>query len=191
MLRARSTSVRHSWATFAGVAAVVLPAGCTANGAGDTAASSTSTSSADTSSPSTSASTAAAATTAATSTTSTPRTTTRTVRLTEFQTPSHNIGCYLDASSARCDISQKSWTPPPKPADCELDWGGGLSVDPRSSGVVCAGDTVLDASAPVLAYGEASEAGDFVCVSDQTGMTCTHRPSGHGFQLSRQSYKLF
>ncbi len=193
MLRARTTSVRHCRATAAGLAAVVLLAGCNSSdgGAGDTAASSTSTTPADTSS-ATAASTGAVATTAATSTpTSTPGTTTRTVHLTQFQSPSHNIGCYLDGAGARCDISQKSWTPPPKPADCELDWGGGLSVDTKRSRVVCAGDTVLDPSAPVLAYGEASEAGAFVCVSDQTGMTCTHRPSGYGFQLSRQSYKLF
>jgi hypothetical protein len=115
----------------------------------------------------------------------------RTVSLTRFQTPTHNIACALDADGVRCDIADKTWAPPPKPADCELDWGAGLFLTAKARGVVCAGDTVLDSSVLVLAYGDASRAGDFVCTSEQTGMTCVHQPTAHGFLLSRQRYQLF
>src|SRR6476659_7020501 len=48
--------------------------------------------------------------------------------LTGFTSPSGNIGCQLDETSARCDIAQHSWQAPPKPPDCTLDSGNALSV---------------------------------------------------------------
>src|SRR5690349_1137618 len=35
-----------------------------------------------------------------------------------FRLPSGNIGCFVDATGARCDIAQHDWTGPPKPASC-------------------------------------------------------------------------
>lgn len=37
---------------------------------------------------------------------------------TGFTSPSGNIGCMIDPSSARCDITDRDWVPPPRPADC-------------------------------------------------------------------------
>jgi hypothetical protein len=112
--------------------------------------------------------------------------------LKSFRTPTGNIGCQLGNSYARCDIRDHSWTAPPKPADCELDWGGGLSVSGSGKGgVVCAGDTALDPSAPVLPYGQSSTVGSIQCVSRESGITCTKQATGHGFTVSRERYELF
>ena len=109
----------------------------------------------------------------------------------DFVMPSKNIGCYLSAESARCDIAKKTWKAPPRPADCDLDWGNGISVgaDEKAT-ITCAGDTVLGGS-HTLPYGQAVRVGNFVCTSAATGVRCANEASGHGFTLSRQAYKLF
>jgi len=108
-----------------------------------------------------------------------------------FRTPSQNIGCYLTAEAARCDIANKSWAPPPKPADCDLDWGNGISVyQDQQAAFTCAGDTVLG-EGDVLAYGRSLQAGEFVCDSSRTALSCSNVSSGHGFTLSVQQYDLF
>lgn len=108
-----------------------------------------------------------------------------------FLSPSGNIGCYLDKTSARCDIAKKTWQPPPAPADCDLDWAAGVSVDQADEArFTCAGDTVLGAE-DKLAYGESLRAGDFLCSSDSTAMSCSNTVSGHGFTLAREQYELF
>ena len=127
--------------------------------------------------------------------TSETATASRARRLTQFQTPSHNIGCYMskqEGGSVRCDIREHSWTAPPKPAFCDVDWGGGVQVGPkRRASIVCAGDTVLDLKSPVLDYGQGSRAGKILCASGQAGMRCTNRSTGHGFFLARERYVLF
>jgi hypothetical protein len=119
---------------------------------------------------------------------------TPTRHLTSFQMPSHNIGCYMSGQfggNARCDIRKRSWTPPPKPASCELDWGQGVAFHGKhKAGVVCAGDTTLDKTAPVLPYGQASKVGPIVCKSTEQEVTCNSLNSQHGFALSRESYRV-
>jgi hypothetical protein len=116
-----------------------------------------------------------------------------TVHLSDFQTPSHNIGCMLIGGVARCDIRARTWSPPPHPASCshEVDFGQGLEVGASGpAGFVCAGDTALDPSASVLPYGTRSVFGQFSCVSRTTGISCTNTSTGHGFEMSRSSYAL-
>src|SRR5882672_12564684 len=48
-----------------------------------------------------------------------------------FQSPSKNIGCAAvneDVVEVRCDIRNHDWKSPAKPANCELDYGGGLVI---------------------------------------------------------------
>jgi len=106
-----------------------------------------------------------------------------------FRTPSGNIGCYLDAGGARCDISRRSWNPPPAPASCELDYGQGLTLGRDGAGFVCAGDTTLGAPA-ILPYGAAAQRGSFRCESEEAGVTCTDVGGAAGFFISRQSYRI-
>jgi hypothetical protein len=126
-------------------------------------------------------------TTAATPTTRGPD-----LRLTSFQSPSNNIGCEVDASATRCDIKERSWAPPPKPANCDLDWGQGIEISGTDTpSFVCAGDTALDPAASVLGYGQRTRQGSIVCDSEQAGVTCTNEAGGHGFFLSRDGYRIF
>jgi hypothetical protein len=116
----------------------------------------------------------------------------RSVSEANFQSPTGNIGCVLVAEVARCDIAKRSWSPPPRPSSCQLDYGQGLAVGRSGKAtVVCAGDTARLQGSKKLAYGTQSQVGDFTCVSRRDGMTCTNRSTGHGFQISAESYKLF
>jgi hypothetical protein len=109
----------------------------------------------------------------------------------QFQSPSGNIGCALSRDGVRCDIAERDWTPPPKPASCELDWGNGVAVDRHGRAqIICAGDTTLHAGRH-LAYGDSLRRGRFRCTSRRTGMRCVNRRNGHGFVLSRQRAKRF
>ncbi|WP_205650082.1 DUF6636 domain-containing protein [Actinoplanes solisilvae] len=108
-----------------------------------------------------------------------------------FRTPSQNIACALTKSAVRCDIGRKTWEPPAKPADCELDWGNGLAINGGEAAVVCAGDTVLGAADSTLEYGEALRSGTVRCDSENNGMTCKDEKTGHGFTLASSRYTLF
>ena len=105
----------------------------------------------------------------------------------QFKSPSGNIGCVLDKrDGVRCDIREKSWTAPPKPSWCDVDWGGGVQVGRRKrASFVCAGDTVLGADR-TLSYGSSIRRGRFECFSRRTGMRCVNHRTHHGFRLSRQ-----
>ena len=111
-------------------------------------------------------------------------------RTRQFQTPSGNIGCYLDANAARCDIRKRDWKPTPPPQPCELDYGQGIVVSADHAEFVCACDTTLGGP-NTLGYGEVAQRGRFVCESEEDGVTCSHTGNGHGFFLSRESYRVF
>ena len=132
--------------------------------------------------------TAAAGGTTSTSTTAT----TQERSFAGFRSPSGNIGCQMDREQVRCDIREKSWEPPAAPAGCEVDYGQGiLLASDEPARLVCAGDTALDPGAPALPYGARNVIGQLGCESSASGMTCRDTSSGHGFFISRQSYRLF
>ncbi len=110
-----------------------------------------------------------------------------------FETPSHNIGCYLDSKSVRCDIRERDWSPPPKPQYCikaGVDWGQGVAVGAHRASIVCAGDTTLGGPG-LLGYGHSARRGPIFCASRAAGITCRNADTGHGFFLSRARYRLF
>lgn len=114
--------------------------------------------------------------------------------LTSFSSPSGNIGCLIDRGAARCDIAERDWEPPPKPDDCDLDYGQGVEVTAGGAAdLVCAGDTALNSttSGAPLPYGESISAGLLRCESARSGITCRDIETGRGFALSRASYELF
>jgi hypothetical protein len=115
-----------------------------------------------------------------------------------FTTPSRNISCQLTDTSptgdgdARCDVAQSTWPLPPKPADCTGNWGGGAAVSGAERGTLtCATDTVADPDLRVLEYRQAVSFGGVVCDSQETGVRCVNRATGHGFRVARASYDLF
>ncbi|MGU3500507.1 hypothetical protein [Mycobacterium sp. C31M] len=113
--------------------------------------------------------------------------------LTGFQSPSGNVGCSIDVDMVRCDIAERNWAPPPRPADCHPNVGSGQGLMVWAAGtseVVCAGDTTLGYG-EVLPYGDAIQAGRLQCDSTETAMRCFDRDTKHGFSLSREGYELF
>ena len=117
------------------------------------------------------------------------------VHLSTFRSPSSNIGCIIIDGIARCDIKQRSWSPPPTPKSCPpvVNFGqglGGQRLRVRAQ-FVCAGDTALDPTAQPVPYGTDTIVGSFRCASRTSGMTCTKTDTGHGFFISFQSYRTF
>ena len=109
---------------------------------------------------------------------------------TGFISPTGNVSCAIDVDLARCDIIDRDWSPPPRPADCEFDYGQGIQLVPgEPASFVCAGDTTFGAE-EVLPYGEAIAAGPLRCESAESGITCRDAGSGHSFTISRQAYDL-
>jgi hypothetical protein len=109
-----------------------------------------------------------------------------------FVSPTGNIGCFMDKATVRCDIAEHDWKAPKAPADCELDYGQGISLDAGGAAtLVCAGDTVLGAGGQQLAYGQSISAGLLRCESSEQGIACRDIESGRGFSLSREAYELF
>ena len=109
-----------------------------------------------------------------------------------FASPSGNISCMMDVDWVRCDIRERDWSPPPRPADCshQTDFGQGISLNTAGpAAFVCAGDTTLGADS-VLPYGLSRGVPGLECESRVAGITCTNN-DGHGFFLSRQAYRLF
>jgi hypothetical protein len=113
-----------------------------------------------------------------------------------FRLPSGDVYCaYAHYSfgpkALRCEIRSGVKPLPPKPAWCDVDWGGGFSLSQTGiAHVLCAGDTVYDPKARMLAYGTTWTGGGFSCTSRATGLRCTNA-RGHGFFLSRQHSYAF
>jgi len=111
-----------------------------------------------------------------------------------FESPSRNIGCVIIDATARCDIGVRSWSPPKRPSTCPqiVDFGQGIELARHGPArFVCAGDTAMEPHAPILAYGREVTRQGLRCSSATTGITCRSTLSGHGFFISRQSYRLF
>lgn len=112
-----------------------------------------------------------------------------------FTTPSRNIACYVDSGDpqdggeARCDIAQADWHPTPKPDSCHYAWGPALTVGPDRAGFGCVSDSANNDN--VVPYGTRETRGDFTCEVEQAGVTCSDLATGHGFSVSRQSYRFF
>ncbi len=98
----------------------------------------------------------------------------------------------IEPGYVRCDIAERDWSPPPRPADCEFDYGQGISLaTDEPAQIVCAGDSALAPDAGPLPYGEAITAGSMRCDSAESGITCRDAASGHGFSIAREAYRLF
>lgn len=111
-----------------------------------------------------------------------------------FQTPSGNIGCVMATKFVRCDIYERDWSPPPKPASCEYDWGHSVELEQDGPTFLCVSDAVTapggDSGFPTLAYDDTKRVGPFTCLSTEQAMKC-QATSGHGFTLSRQKVRLY
>lgn len=110
---------------------------------------------------------------------------------TSFHSPTGNIRCVIDRTSfTRCDITNRDWSPPPKPKSCEFDWGNSLGLGFRGRGkFLCVSDAVD--SGRKLDYGQSIQRGRFRCRSRMSGMRCVNLRNDHGFALSKQRFRRF
>ena len=110
---------------------------------------------------------------------------------TSFHSPTGNIRCVIDRTSfTRCDITNRDWSPPPKPKSCEFDWGNSLGLGFRGRGkFLCVSDAVD--SGRKLDYGQSIQRGRFRCRSRMSGMRCVNLRNDHGFALSKQRLRRF
>jgi hypothetical protein len=111
-----------------------------------------------------------------------------------FQSPSKNIACaYFDydkQNTLRCDIAVVD-AKPRRPPGCDLEYGQAFEMSAEGAAArICYGDTVIDKSLPVVAYGETWQRGGFTCRSEQSGITCRNADQ-HGFSLSRAKQEVF
>jgi hypothetical protein len=109
-----------------------------------------------------------------------------------FQTPTGNIYCLAQENKElRCDIQINSAKLPPKPKDCNLEWGNAFGMDLNGkSERFCHGDTIFNPKYPVLGYGKTWRNQGFTCVSKKSGVTCTNKKK-HGWQISKTNQTLF
>jgi hypothetical protein len=94
----------------------------------------------------------------------------------------------IDGTSfTRCDITNRDWSPPPKPQSCEFDWGNSLGLGFRGRGrFLCVSDAVDRGR--TLDYGKSIKRGRFRCRSRMSGMRCmkrTQRSRLRGEQAAR------
>lgn len=113
-----------------------------------------------------------------------------------FTSPNGNIGCFMDPWHVRCDIRDRSWTPPPRPASCPEfgdyahDYGQGIVLnadDPAGPQFTCANDSVFGAGS-ALPYGQTMQLDSIRCQTSPTGVSCSDFLNGRGFSMSRDSY---
>lgn len=108
-----------------------------------------------------------------------------------FQANAGNIGCAISKSGARCDIRNRKWDPPPKPASCPVDWGFGLRVDNKGKGnYVCAGDSVLGLG-PKKGDDKVIRRGYIRCRVNGSSVRCVSLRSQHGFSISKNRARRF
>ena len=107
-----------------------------------------------------------------------------------FHSPSGNIRCAILKTGVRCDIQRKSFHSPPKPNSCEFDWGQSIGLGRQGKAHF---NCVSDATDPgsELAYGYSIARHRFRCKSLSSGVRCVNKRNGHGFKLSRESYRFF
>jgi hypothetical protein len=124
------------------------------------------------------------------STTSTTVTPAR--RLKGVETPSGNVACgELEEGWVRCDVRGAfTYTPPPRPASCEFDWG--LSFEMASDGSVepsCVSDA-LDELTTARA-GETVLIGRSRCTVQTGSIRCVAGGTDGGLFLSPERYEIF
>lgn len=118
-----------------------------------------------------------------------------------LKTPTGNIQCMIDDYGLadgsyppflRGDIREMTNPLPPKPKDCEFDWGSAFSIAQKDEvgQRMCVSDSVASDQWAVLDYGAVWQQLGFTCRSERTGLTCFNGKH-HGFTLSRASQKLF
>lgn len=110
-----------------------------------------------------------------------------------FASPSRNIWCEMGGAGVTCTIGGHEYTPPENP-ECPGQTGRVVHLTEEEASMPCiteAPPTSAPDSFPELDYGQASLQGEFLCESEETGMTCRSLATGRGFTLAYREVELF
>jgi len=106
-----------------------------------------------------------------------------------FTSPDGGYQCGIASDGALCQGDTQPV--PPKPDDCHVGWGYGMSVDETGKvGFLCAGGLIYGPSGrnpddrDKLPSGKSITTLGFTCSADDTGIRCAHDASGHGFAIA-------
>lgn len=114
----------------------------------------------------------------------------RTSHALQWRTPSKNIACAFRGRELTCEIFESKAPPPPRPADCDLDWGNRFSMTATGSAKgVCFGG-VLASRPTTLPYGSTWSRAGLRCTVKRSGVRCFNRAQ-HGWSLARERVALF
>ncbi len=110
-------------------------------------------------------------------------------------TPTGNIFCRVEKVAGNtlltCQVSQSTAVIPPKPKDCNLEWGNRFLMSERGkSEWACYGDVLYSPSLKRLEYGQTRKIAGFTCDLTIARLRCINLDK-HGFELSRAAQKLF
>lgn len=108
-----------------------------------------------------------------------------------FYTPSRNISCGITGDGVRCDVMKHDWVPPPKPVQCEYDYGFTLVLGHEGPKFGCVSDAVVSVETVIVPYGTSVRQPGFSCDVTEAGVTCRDSRNSHGFFVSKASYDLF
>lgn len=108
-----------------------------------------------------------------------------------FTVPGSNIGCDLSSSGVRCDIQQRSWTPPGQPSSCSASWGNAVALGATGTpGFACGGASAISSDAKVVPDGWDDKVGTLTCQVRSFSVDC-FSAHGHGFIFSRTGYTFY
>ncbi|MGW4370772.1 hypothetical protein ACWEKT_34550 [Nocardia takedensis] len=114
-----------------------------------------------------------------------------------FRSESGNLSCsvtFEPQAAIRCDVGTVRYRPPPAPPDCVQPTFGHaiVLVASEDARFVCAPDSLIDRTLPILGYGRSRTDGPFTCDSDRDrGFTCRDNSTGRGFRIERDSFELY
>lgn len=123
-------------------------------------------------------------------------------RLPGFRSPSGNISCLflggapatLLCKIARADYAKQLQDRCMGPTGAGVDWHGFELSAARKGAIVCSGGALYPGkdrpSYVTLPYGKTWRQKMFSCSSRVTGVNCSN-PNGHGFFLSRQTWRVW
>lgn len=116
---------------------------------------------------------------------------------TTLSSPTGGIYCVLDqdGANAACELTRTRLGAHPGSGvvDCQTRPPiGRIEMGDSAARAVCNADTIVNGTAPTLAYGTIAENRDAECVMERIGVTCVDRnASGVGFFLSAEAYEIF
>ena len=108
-----------------------------------------------------------------------------------FQLPSRNVHCFQHQGELFCEVLAFSFTPPPRPRNCNANWGNAVMLGGSGPArLVCHGDPGEISGYPVLGYGQTWQGPRMTCTAAQAGLRCEN-VEGRGFELSRARLRMF